>query len=132
VRAIADVRIKSDTIDSQTLAHLLRADLIPAAHASSKEVRAVKRVLRQRLFFVRVQTMMKSRIRALLTQHAIVLPGLPMSLPTPIRIRALQLRLYAKAEKEPLYGVTPIPWRDDRLTILTFSCHLLSYAPGDR
>ena len=29
VRAIADARIKTDTIDSETLAHLLRADLIP-------------------------------------------------------------------------------------------------------
>lgn len=74
VRAIADARIKSDTIDSQTLAHLLRADLIPEAYAPSKEVRAVKRVLRQRLFFVRVQTMVKNRIRALLTQHALALP----------------------------------------------------------
>jgi hypothetical protein len=33
VRAIAEARIKSDTIDSETLAHLLRADLIPAAYA---------------------------------------------------------------------------------------------------
>src|ERR1700737_345653 len=44
VRAIAAARIKTDKIDSQTLAHLLRADLIPAAYAPSKDVRAVKRV----------------------------------------------------------------------------------------
>lgn len=74
VRAIADARIKTDTIDSQTLAHLLRADLIPTAYAPSKETRAIKRVLRQRMFFVRVQTMVKNRIHALLTQHAIALP----------------------------------------------------------
>jgi transposase len=74
VRAIADARIKTDTIDSQTLAHLLRADLIPEAYAPSKETRAVKRVLRQRMFFVRLQTMLKNRIRALLSQHAVVLP----------------------------------------------------------
>ena len=74
VRAIADARIKTDTIDSRTLAHLLRADLIPAAYAPSKETRAVKRVLRQRMFFVRLQTMLKNRIHALLSQHAITLP----------------------------------------------------------
>ena len=74
VRAIADARIKTDTIDSQTLAHLLRADLIPEAYAPSKETRAVKRVLRQRMFFVRVQTMVKNRIHALLAQHAVELP----------------------------------------------------------
>lgn len=74
VRAIAEGRIKSDTIDSETLAHLLRADLIPAAYAPSKETRAVKRVLRQRMFFVRLQTMVKNRIHALLTQHAVLRP----------------------------------------------------------
>lgn len=74
VRAIADARIKTDKIDSATLAHLLRTDLIPAAYAPSKEVRAVKRVLRQRMFLVRVQTMVKNRIGALLSQHAVALP----------------------------------------------------------
>src|SRR5712692_4245562 len=58
VRAIADARIKTDKIDSETLAHLLRADLIPEAYAPSKEVRARKRVLRQRMFFVRMRTML--------------------------------------------------------------------------
>ncbi len=74
VRAIADARIKTDKIDSETLAHLLRADLIPTAYAPSKDVRAIKRVLRQRLFFVRVQTMVKTRIWALLSQHAVEFP----------------------------------------------------------
>jgi transposase len=74
VRAIADARIKTDTIDSQTLAHLLRADLIPVAHAPSKKTRAIKRVLRQRMFFVRVQTMVKNRLHALLAQYTIELP----------------------------------------------------------
>lgn len=75
VRAIAEARIKTDAIDSETLAHLLRADLIPAAHAPSKDIRARKRVLRQRLFFVRVQTMLKNRIQALLSQHALTPPA---------------------------------------------------------
>src|SRR5574337_2111932 len=74
VRAIAEARIKTDKIDSATLAHLLRADLIPPAYAPSKEIRASKRVLRQRMFFVRVRTMVKNRIHALLAQHAITLP----------------------------------------------------------
>lgn len=75
VRAIAEARIKTDAIDSETLAHLLRADLIPAAHAPSKAIRARKRVLRQRLFFVRVQTMLKNRIQALVSQHALTPPA---------------------------------------------------------
>ena len=66
VRAIAEARIKNDKLDSETLAQLLRANLIPVAYARSKETRAIKRVLRQRLFFVRIQTMLKNRIHALL------------------------------------------------------------------
>ncbi len=74
VRAIADARIKTDTIDSRMLAHLLRANLIPEAYAPSKETRAIKRVLRQRMFWVRLQTMLKNRIQVLLSQHTVVRP----------------------------------------------------------
>lgn len=74
VRAIAEARIKTDKIDSQTLAHLLRADLIPQAYAPSKDIRAIKRVLRERMFFVRLRTMLKNRIRALLAQHSVDSP----------------------------------------------------------
>jgi transposase len=76
VRAIAEARIKTDKIDSETLAHLLRADLIPRAYAPSKDTRAIKRVLRQRLFLVQLRTMVKNRIRALLAQHTVELPKL--------------------------------------------------------
>lgn len=75
VRAIADARIKTDKIDSEMLAHLLRADLIPAAHACSPDHRAKKRVLRQRLFLVRLRTMVKNRIHVLLAQHPIDRPA---------------------------------------------------------
>jgi len=74
VRAIADARIKTDAIDSETLAHLLRADLIPEAYACSAERRAVNRVLRQRMFLVRVQTMFKNRIHATVNQHDLSRP----------------------------------------------------------
>jgi transposase len=74
VRAIADARIKTDAIDSETLAHLLRADLIPEAYAPSPEVRGVKRVLRQRVFFVETRTRAKNRVQWLLTQHQVERP----------------------------------------------------------
>lgn len=35
VRAIAEARIKTDKIDSETLAHILRADLIPQLHRAT-------------------------------------------------------------------------------------------------
>lgn len=76
VRAIAEARIKNDRIDSWTLAHLLRADLIPEAYACSAEIRSIKRVLRQRMFLVRIQTMLKNRVQALLHQHDLEKPNL--------------------------------------------------------
>ena len=75
VRAIAEARIKTDKIDSEILAHLLRTYLIPRAHAPSKETRALKRVLRQRLFRVQLCTKVKNRIRALLAQRDVLLPN---------------------------------------------------------
>jgi transposase len=75
VRAIAEARIKTDKIDSEILAHLLRTDLIPQAYAPSKDIRAIKRVLRQRMFLVRVRTMLKNRVAALLAQHSLSKPN---------------------------------------------------------
>jgi len=37
VRAIAEAKVKTDKIDSTTLAHLLRCDLVPAAHVCSPQ-----------------------------------------------------------------------------------------------
>ena len=69
VRAIAEAKIKTDKIDATTLAHLLRCDLIPAAHVASPAARVLKRLLRHRMFLVRVQTMVKNRIHALLDRY---------------------------------------------------------------
>lgn len=72
VRAIAEARIKTDRIDSGILAHLLRCDLRPTAYVRPKEQRTVQHVLRQRLFFVRLQRMVKNRIHVLIDRQ----PGL--------------------------------------------------------
>jgi transposase len=39
VKAIAEAKIKTDKIDATILAHLLRADLVPSAHAPSRRAR---------------------------------------------------------------------------------------------
>ncbi len=75
VRAIAEARIKTDKIDSEILAHLLRADLIPKATAPSTRSGSEARAKAPyRLFLVQLRTMVKNRIRALLTQHSVELP----------------------------------------------------------
>jgi transposase len=62
VRAIAEARIKTDRIDSKILAHLLRCDLLPTAYVRPREQRISQQTLRQRMFLVRVRTMVKNRI----------------------------------------------------------------------
>jgi len=73
-RAIADAKIKSDAIDARTLAHLLRADLIPEVHVPPKEVREKKNLLRHRLWLVRLQTMTKNRIHQLIDRNHVETP----------------------------------------------------------
>lgn len=69
VRAIAEARIKTDKISADTLAHLLRTDLIPECHVRTKDSRRIQQVLRQRMFLVRLQTMVKNRIHSLIDRQ---------------------------------------------------------------
>jgi len=77
VKAIAEARIKTDKISADILADLLRADLLPRAYAPSKQTRELKNVLRQRMFFIRVQTMVKNRIYDVLDRHPEVVSQAP-------------------------------------------------------
>ena len=62
VKAIADAKIKTDKIDATVLAHLLRADLVPEAYAPSQKARELRIALRERMFYVRLRTMVKNRV----------------------------------------------------------------------
>jgi len=66
VKAIATARIKTDRIDADTLAHLLRADLIPQAYYCPKELRDTKEMLRCRASIVGLRTQVKNKIHSLL------------------------------------------------------------------
>ncbi len=69
VRVIAEAKVKTGRIDSRMLAHLLRADLIPAAYVPGAVTREQRRRLRQRMFLVRVSTMVKNRVHTLVDRH---------------------------------------------------------------
>src|SRR3989449_3882502 len=75
VRAIAEARIKTDRIDSKILAHLLRCDLLPTAYVRPREQRVSQQILRQRMFMVRVRTMVKNRIHVLIDRQLDVREG---------------------------------------------------------
>jgi len=62
VKAIAEAKIKTDKIDATILSHLLRADLVPAAHVPGHQARQVRLALRERMFYIRLRTMVKNRI----------------------------------------------------------------------
>ena len=66
VRAIAAAQVKTDAIDAHTLAQLLRVNLIPRAYVPGSATRQLREVVRQRVFLVRMRTMVKNRIQALL------------------------------------------------------------------
>lgn len=70
-KAIAEARIKTDTLDAATLAHLLRADLIVEAYAPDRVTRDKKNLLRYRSALVKTRTMLKNRVHALLSAHHI-------------------------------------------------------------
>lgn len=66
VRAIAEAKIKTDEIDSETLAQLLRANLIPEAYLRPRELREKQMVLRLRSFWIRQRVQLRNRIHTLI------------------------------------------------------------------
>ena len=70
-RAIASARIKSDEIDARILAHLLRADLIPESYVPSKDMRDIRSLVRHRLSIVKVRTMVKNRVHAIVDRNGL-------------------------------------------------------------
>lgn len=66
VRVTAEAKVETDRIDSRMLAHLLRADLIPAAYVPGAVTREQRRRLRQRMFLVRLSAMVKNRVHTLI------------------------------------------------------------------
>jgi transposase len=70
-RLIAEARIKTDSIDSETLAHLFRADLIPPAYAPSSETRNQKNLLRYQSSLTAMKVRIKNMIHSVLTSSHI-------------------------------------------------------------
>lgn len=71
VKAIASARIKTDKIDANVLADLLRANLLPEAYFASKEVRSWKETVRFRASLLNIRTQVKNKVNAILHKHAL-------------------------------------------------------------
>src|SRR6266496_612626 len=70
-RAIAAARVKTDAVDARTLAHLLRADLLPEAYVAPRELRDLRELLRHRIALTGMRSALKNRVHAILAKHGI-------------------------------------------------------------
>jgi transposase len=68
-KAIASARLKNDKVDAAILAQLLRADLLPEAWIAPPAVRQLRALLRHRCQLVRLRTLLRNRIHAVLADH---------------------------------------------------------------
>jgi transposase len=68
-KAIAAARLKNDKVDAAILAQLLRADLLPEAWIAPPAVRELRALLRHRIALVRLRTLLRNRIHAVLADH---------------------------------------------------------------
>jgi len=68
-RLIADAQIKTDRLDARALATLLRGNLVATVHAPAPANRARKHVIRQRLFVVRLRTMIRNRVHTVIARQ---------------------------------------------------------------
>jgi transposase len=75
VRVIAEAKIRTDKIDAQVLAQMLRTNWIPAVYIPGKETRAYREMIRQRVFWVRMRTRVKNRIHVLFDPLHLLLPA---------------------------------------------------------
>jgi transposase len=68
-RLIASAQIKTDKIDGNALATLLRGNFVARVHVPPKVARQRKDELRQRLYWARMRTRIRNRIHALLDRQ---------------------------------------------------------------
>jgi transposase len=66
VRIIAESQIKTDKVDAQVLAQLLRTNFLPESYLAPKEQREARDLLRYRISLVHLRSGVKNRIHALL------------------------------------------------------------------
>jgi transposase len=90
-KAIASARLKNDKVDAAILAQLLRADLLPEAWIAPPAVRQLRALLRHRVQLVRLRTLLRNRIHAILADHGYHRPGGCWSGPGRAWLAALEL-----------------------------------------
>jgi transposase len=78
VKLIWQARAKTDPIDARKLAELARVNLLPAIWIPDLDTRALRQLLRGRVFLVRQRTVIRNRIHAWLTAENLRCPELDL------------------------------------------------------
>jgi len=100
VKAIVSAKVKTDAIDSRTLAQLLMDDLIPQAHLRKADNRVKQRVIRHRAFIVAMRTRIKNRIHDLVNNQPL----------PPEIVEAKPTNLFLKKRKRGTEWLTSLKW----------------------
>ncbi len=74
MKAIASARLKNDKVDSETLAHLSRADLLPEAWMASQSTQQVRLLTRLRITLGQQRAKAKNQLQAVLHQEGFLKP----------------------------------------------------------
>jgi transposase len=75
LKAISYAKVKTDKVDSQTLANLLRIEMIPAAHQIAPSLRGLRDLMRARLRLVTKNSSCQNSIHRLLGKYNLNIPG---------------------------------------------------------
>jgi transposase len=107
-KAISSARVKNDSVDAKTLAHLLRTNLLPEAWLAPPPAREARRLVRMRAGLVRIRTKLKNQIHAVLGEHGVEVGMTEMALPLGTRPSFIddsyrrELRRRIKGSEAPL------------------------------
>lgn len=136
LKAISWAKHKSDRLDAEMLANLLRADLFPACYMASPLVRELRRVLRYRNFLVRQAVAMKNKTTGILLEAGVAydssrihrqgyfyelldhLEETPNSVRELLRTTRSGLELFQAAQKQLLDALTKHAHLRERVTRL--------------
>src|SRR5437870_3879212 len=116
-KAIASARLKNDKVDAATLAQLLRADLLPEAWIAPPPVRQLRALLRHRVALVRLRTLLRNRIHAIVADYGHDRPvGVYWSGPGRAWLASLDLPAVSRELVEDYLGlIDALQGRIDRL-----------------
>ena len=75
VRAIAEAKVKTDKVDAEILAHLLRCDYLPSVWQADAATQTQRQITGRRTALVNQRTAIVNRIHSLLTSRLILPPA---------------------------------------------------------